>query len=114
MADHAHGHTHGHDEGHGTHIVPIPVYLVVFASLMVLLVITLVAAHYDLDGWNIVIAVTIAVVKAAIIVLYFMHLRWSTSLVRVFAGAALFWLWILFVLVLCDYFSRQGGLMPGG
>jgi cytochrome c oxidase subunit IV len=92
---------------HGTHhVVPLWLYRNVFWALMVLLVLTLVAAHYNLGEMNLVIAVTIAVVKAVIIVLYFMHLRWSTWMVRLFAGAAFFWLMILFVLTLDDYFSR--------
>jgi cytochrome c oxidase subunit IV len=100
---------------HGEHhVVPIPTYLVVFAALMILLVLTLVAASQDLGEWNLVIAITIAVIKALLIVLYFMHLRWSSYLVRVFAGAALFWLTILFVLTLQDYFSRHAGMLPTG
>jgi cytochrome c oxidase subunit 4 len=112
MADHGTSH-HGHAEGHGEHhIVPISTYLMVFALLMALLIITLAAASLNLGEWNLVIAITIAVLKALLVVLFFMHLRWSTYLVRVFAGAALFWLSILFVLTLQDYFSRHATLLP--
>jgi cytochrome c oxidase subunit 4 len=112
MAEHATT-IHGHGEAHGEHhVVPISTYALVFAALMVLLVITLVAAAYDLGEWNLVIAITIAVLKALLIVLYFMHLRWSSYLVRIFAGAALFWLAILFVLTLQDYFSRHTSMLP--
>ena len=98
---------HG-DHGHGGHVVvPIGLYLKVFAALMVLLILTLAAAAIDLGPFNIVIAMTIAVAKALLVVLYFMHLRWSTKLVQLFAGAALYWLAILFVLTLNDYMSRQ-------
>jgi cytochrome c oxidase subunit 4 len=79
---------------------------------MVLLVITLAAAAIDLGPWNIVIAMTIAVVKAALVVLYFMHVRYSSSLVQFFAGATFFWLLILFVLTLSDYFSRNWAAVP--
>jgi cytochrome c oxidase subunit IV len=103
-----HEHHAPNGEGHHGHVVvPISLYLKVFAALMVLLVVTLLAAIPDLGPWNIVIAMTIAVAKALLVVLYFMHLRWSTKLVQLFAGAALYWLAILFVLTLNDYMSRQ-------
>jgi cytochrome c oxidase subunit IV len=112
MADHGTTH-HGDSEAHGEHhVVPVSTYLLVFAALMVLLVVTLYAAYLNLGEWNLVIAVTIAVLKALLVVLFFMHLRWSTYLVRVFAGAALFWLSILFVLTLQDYFSRHAASLP--
>jgi cytochrome c oxidase subunit IV len=95
-----------HPAGHAHHLVPVSAYYWNFAALMVLLVLTLVAAMFDLGEFNTIIALTIAVAKALLVVLYFMHLRWSTALVRVFAGAALFWLTILFTLTLDDYFSR--------
>jgi cytochrome c oxidase subunit IV len=102
-------HEHVEDVGsHGEHhIVPVSVYLKVFAALMVLLVLTLVAAYFDLGSWNIMIAMTIAVLKAGLVVLYFMHVRYSSHLVKFFAGATFFWLIILFSLTLADYFSRE-------
>ncbi len=101
------------DPEHSTHhIVPVGTYLMVFAGLMVLLVMTLVAASFDLGEANLIIAVTIAVLKALLVILYFMHLRWSTKLTQVFAGAALVWLLILFVLTLADFFSRSWIHMP--
>jgi cytochrome c oxidase subunit 4 len=108
--------THEHVEdvsSHGEHhIVPISVYLWVFAALMVLLVLTLAAAAFDLGPFNIVIAMTIAVVKAGIVVLYFMHVRYSSHMVKFFAGATFFWLMIMFVLTLSDYFSRDWPTVP--
>ncbi|MBW3621814.1 MAG: cytochrome C oxidase subunit IV family protein [Armatimonadetes bacterium] len=89
------------------HIVPVSTYLVVFAALMVLLILTLGAAMVDLPGpGNIIVAVTIAMIKALIVVLYFMHVRYSSRLVQVFAGAAFFWLLILFALTMADYATR--------
>ena len=102
-----------HETGH--HIVPVSVYIKVIVALMVLLVITLGAAAIDfsqmgLPWLNIVIAMTIAVVKAVLIILYFMHVRYSSKLVWVFSGAAFFWVMILFVMMLIDYFSRANSL----
>ncbi len=102
-----------HETGH--HIVPISVYVKVITALMVLLVITLGAAAVDfgkmgLPWLNIVIAMTIAIVKAVLIILYFMHVRYSSKLIWVFSGAAFFWVMLLFVMTLVDYFSRAPSL----
>jgi cytochrome c oxidase subunit IV len=116
MAEHHIGH-HGdaHGSRRGVHvIVPIKVYLWVFFALMVLLVLTLYAASKDLGEWNIVIAITIAVIKALLVLLFFMHLYYSTKLVKLFSAAALFWLAILFALTLGDYFTRSGTTLPLG
>ena len=74
---------------------------------MVLLIVTLGAAALDLGPLNLPIAVTIAVIKAVIVVLYFMHVRYSSHLVRFFAGATFFWLALMFILTLSDYASRR-------
>jgi cytochrome c oxidase subunit IV len=107
-------HQHVEDVGsHGEHhVVPVSVYIKVFIALMVLLILTLAAAAVDLGSWNIIIAMTIAVAKAALVVLFFMHVRYSTHLVQFFAGATFFWLMILFVLTLSDYFSRNWVAVP--
>ncbi len=102
---HGHGHdTHGHDDDH--HVMPIKTYLIVFSTLMVLLVVTLLAAIPDLGPWNLPIAMAIAVAKALVVMIWFMHLKFSSPLTRLFAGAAFFWLAILFLLTLSDYISR--------
>ncbi|HEY3283777.1 MAG TPA: cytochrome C oxidase subunit IV family protein [Armatimonadota bacterium] len=97
-------------EQHGHHIVPLAVYYRVFAALMVLLVLTLFAATFDLGPLNVVIALTIACAKALLVVLYFMHVRYSHKLVWVFGGAAILWLGILFAYTIGDYISR--GWLP--
>ena len=90
------------------HIVPIRVYLLVYVALLVLLVLTVGAAY--LPGQhsllNNIIALTIAVVKAVLVVLYFMHVRYGTRLTWLWAAAGFFWLVILFILTLGDYFTR--------
>ena len=98
-----------HETSH--HVVPVSVYIKVITALMVLLVITLGAAAIDfsqmgLPWLNIVIAMTIAVVKAVLIILYFMHVRYSSKLVWVFAFAAFYWVLILFSFTYIDYLSR--------
>src|ERR1051326_5730290 len=116
MAEHTGAH-HGGDAaaGHESHhVIPVRIYILNGIALMVLLGLTLLAAVFDLHEWNVIIALTIAVVKALLVVLYFMHLRFSSRLVQVFGGAALFWLLILFALTLTDYFSRSGPMLPPG
>ena len=90
------------------HIVPVKVYLTIFLALMVGTFLTVVAAFYDFP-WrlNTVIALTIATIKATLVVLYFMHVRYSSRLVWVIVTSALFWLAIMFALTLSDYWTRD-------
>ena len=90
------------------HIVPVRVYLMIFLALMLGTGLTVVAAFYDFP-WqlNTVIALTIATIKATLVVLYFMHVRYSSRLVWVIVASALFWLAILFGLTLSDYWTRD-------
>jgi len=98
--------------GHEHHVVQPAVYYKVFAALMVALVATCWAAAYDLGPLNTIIAMIIAVAKAALIVLFFMHIKFSSKLAKVFAVAALFWLSLLFALSLQDYFTRAQMQLP--
>jgi cytochrome c oxidase subunit 4 len=93
------------------HIVSKKVYFVIFGALMVGTVLTAAAAFKDLDhilftGANTVVALTIAVIKATLVVLYFMHVRYSTRLTWVIVIAGFFWLAIMFALTMADYMSR--------
>jgi len=90
------------------HIVSVKVYLTIFLALLVGTFLTVVAAFYDFP-WqlNTVFALTIASIKATLVVLYFMHVRYSSRLVWVIVTSALFWLLILFALTLSDYWTRE-------
>jgi len=89
------------------HIVSVRVYVAIFLALMVGTTLTVVAAFHDFPWrFNTVIALTTASVKATLVVLYFMHVRYSPRLVWVIVGSALFWLGILFALTFSDYFTR--------
>ncbi len=90
-------------------IVPTRVYYTVFATLMVLTGLTTWVAFFDLGVFSPIVALTIAIIKASLVVLFFMHLRYSTRLTWVVGGAGLFWLGILFVLSLSDYLTRYWG-----
>lgn len=113
MSDHGDAHAH-HAESGGHVIIPPYVYFRVFGALMGLLILTLIAAMpKGLPEWlSVSIALTIAVLKAILVVLYFMHVRFSPMLVRVFSVTTLFWLGILFLLTMSDYISRAW--MGGG
>ncbi len=91
----------------GPHLVPKRVYYTIFAALLVLTVVTVIVAFIDLGPFNNLIAMTIAVAKATLVVLYFMHVRYSGKLTWVFAGAGFVWLIILFVFLLNDYLTRE-------
>jgi cytochrome c oxidase subunit 4 len=88
-------------------MISVKTYLAVFAALLALTALTTAIAFVDLGGvGNLGVALSIAIVKAALVALYFMHLRHSTPLTVIFAGAGLFWLGLLIVLTLSDYISR--------
>lgn len=89
------------------HIVSLKVYVSIFLALLVGTALTVVAGLQDFPGQlNVIIALTIAVVKATLVVLYFMHVRYSSRLIWVVFTSALFWLAILFALTLSDYWTR--------
>ncbi len=88
-------------------VVPLALYYRVFGTLLVLTAITVVAAYFDFGALNTVVALTIAVVKGTLVLLYFMHVRWSGKLVWVFAAAGFLWLVILLAMTFGDVVSRD-------
>ncbi len=84
-------------------------YWVVFVALLLLTLATYVAALFNFGAGNTIVALLIAAAKALLIALYFMHIRYSTRLLRVVAAAGLLWLGILFVLTMNDYLTRGWG-----
>jgi len=96
------------------HILPVRTYLNIFGALMALLFLTLAAYWWiDLGSLNLVIALLIATTKAVLIMLYFMHVRFSNKLTWVFSGASFFWLGILLILTMSDYTTRNWLPIPG-
>lgn len=90
------------------HIVSRKIYFAIFGALLVLTVVTVLVARVDLGPLNNIVALTVAVLKATLVVLYFMHVRYSSRLTWVFVIAGLFWLGILLTLTLTDYMTRSG------
>lgn len=87
-------------------IITLRTYTVVFAALLILLGLTMAGAFIPIAWLSTVIAFVIAAAKAILIVMYFMHVKESSTLVRVFVGAGLLWLGILVAGTLHDYLGR--------
>ena len=88
------------------HIVPTRVYYIIFLVLMLCTYVTWQVAYFDLGPMNTVVALTIAVFKATLVVLFFMHVKYSTRLTWAVVLGSIFWLGILLTLTLSDYVTR--------
>ena len=93
------------------HVAPKGLYYLIFAALIFGTFLTVVAAKIDLGVFNNVAMLAIACAKASLVVLFFMHVRWSSRLTWVVAVAGIFWLLIMFSLTMQDYLTR--GWVPG-
>ena len=82
-------------------------YYVIGGVLLAFTLLTYIAARFDFGEWNLVIALVIAACKGMLIILYFMHARYSSWLTWVVIGAGLLWFGILFALTMSDYVTRQ-------
>lgn len=89
------------------------IYYQTFAALMALLAVTIAVAQIDLGPWNFPAAAAIATLKGLLIILFFMHVRYSPPLTGLFAGASFFWIGILFVLTYSDYATRPSDRVQG-
>ena len=91
------------------HIVPTTIYYAIFALLIIFTGITVAVSYVDLGPLNTVVALVIACFKAMIVVLYFMHVKYSTRLIKLTVIAGLYWLGILIALTMSDYLTRGWG-----
>jgi cytochrome c oxidase subunit 4 len=89
------------------HVVPVRLYLLIFAALIVLTAVTTVVAFIDLGAMNVVVMLLIAFAKATLVVLYFMHVRFTGRLTQLAAASGFAWLAILVGLTLSDVLTRQ-------
>ena len=89
------------------HIVSPKIYLAIFLTLMVGTAITVWAAFQNFGKFNIVIALAIATFKATLVVLYFMHARYSPKRTQLVIVCSVFWLAIMLALTLSDYQTRE-------
>ncbi len=95
------------------HIVSPKIYALIFLSLMAGTAITVWAAYQNFHQFNIVIALVIASIKATLVVLYFMHARYSPKRTQLVIVCSVFWLAILLALTLADYDTRSHDTPPG-
>jgi cytochrome c oxidase subunit IV len=94
-------------ENNGSHHIVSPgTYLAIIVTLMVLTGITVWAAFVDLGRFNIVVALAIATTKATLVVLFFMHAKYSPRRTQLVIIAGIFWLAILLFMTMSDYISR--------
>ncbi|MGH9795004.1 MAG: cytochrome C oxidase subunit IV family protein [Candidatus Acidiferrales bacterium] len=104
MSEHAGQQNHIGQPTH--HIVPLKIYFAVFAALMTGTTLTVWAAFFDFGPLNTVIALAIAGIKATLVILFFMHVKYSKPLLWVLIGSGFFWLALLVTLTISDYVSR--------
>lgn len=89
------------------HVVSRKTYIVVWGALMVLMILTAGLSRINLGEWSTVVALAIAAIKALLVILFFMHVRYeSQKMAWVFVLAGFFWLGILLALTMTDYLTR--------
>jgi len=93
-------------EEHRQHVIATGVYVGIWATLMMLTAVTVFASFMELGNWNIVLALVIATIKGTLVVLFFMHLYYSSKLTKVTVITALFFLFLLLALSMTDYLTR--------
>ena len=91
---------------HTEHILPKRVYYTIFGILILCTYLTVQIAFFDLGAVNTMAAVGIAIFKATLVVLFFMHVKYSTRLTWVVVIGSVFWLGILLALTMGDYLTR--------
>jgi cytochrome c oxidase subunit IV len=96
------------------HLSPKSVYYAVFGGLMVLTAITVAVAFQPLGVLNFPVAISIAITKATLVVLFFMHVKYSSRLTKMVVGVSIFFLLTMFGLTLTDYLSRGWFTSPRG
>jgi cytochrome c oxidase subunit IV len=97
-----------------SHISPKSTYYSIFAALMVLTVITVAVAFVDLGMLSFPVALGIAIIKAVLVILFFMHVKYSSQLTKLFVATSFFFLVILFGLTMTDYLTRGWRTYEGG
>jgi cytochrome c oxidase subunit IV len=88
------------------HVVPVRIYFAIFTVLLVLTAVTVLVSGIDLGRMNTVVALAIAVSKAVLVILYFMHLRYSTRLTWLVVSSGFVWLGLLILFTMTDVLTR--------
>jgi cytochrome c oxidase subunit 4 len=96
------------------HVAPKSLYYLIFGALMVLTIVTVEVATHNFGVLNFPVAIGIAITKGTLVILFFMHAKYSSKLTKLFVGTAFFFLAILLGLTMTDYLSRGLDTYPGG
>jgi cytochrome c oxidase subunit 4 len=96
------------------HVSPKSTYYLIFGTLMVATVVTVFVAFLNLGVLNFPVAISIAIVKATLVILFFMHAKYSSRLTKLIVGGAFFFLLVLLTLTMTDYMSRGWHTSPRG
>ena len=107
---------HEEHSASGEHVVSPKLYVGVFGFLLAMTLATVLASFVDLGWANPVVALVIATLKATTVILFFMHVKYSSRMTRVVVIAGFFWLGIMLTITMSDYFFRSVGSLtgPGG
>jgi cytochrome c oxidase subunit 4 len=105
---------HHNAPSHGHHIVPLKVYVAVFGALMVLTATTVLVATVDLGPMNLAVALGIAITKATLVILFFMHVKYSGHMVKVYVAAGFLFFLIMIGITMSDYMTRSWIASPRG
>lgn len=95
---------------HSEHIVSPRVYGIIFGALMVLTATTVGASYLELGQFNVVVALAIACIKAVLVILFFMHVKYSSRLTKLTVAAGFFTFFVLITMSMTDYISRAWGM----
>lgn len=95
------------------HIVPKRIYFVVFIALIALTWVTAIVSTVDLGALNIYVALSIAIFKASLVVLFFMHVKYGTRLTKMIVMCGLYWLLLLLFIAMADIWTRGWMGVPG-
>jgi cytochrome c oxidase subunit IV len=95
---------------HEHHVVGPKTYLAILALLLVLTAVTTGAAFINMGVFSPIVALAIACFKAVMVILFFMHIRYSSKVMMLTVGAGFFTFLVLITMTLCDYMSRSWGL----
>src|SRR4029079_17864311 len=97
--------------GHGS---PKSTYYALFGALMVLTILTIYVAYQPLGSWNFPVAISFAITKSTLVILFFMHAKYSSTLTKLFVGTAFFFLFIMLTLTMTDNLSPGFKIYRGG
>ena len=95
---------------HEEHVVGPKVYGLIFAALLILTASTVGASYLEMGAFNVVVALAIACIKAVLVVLFFMHVKYSSRLTKLTVAAGLFTFMVLITMSMTDYISRAWGM----